>query len=98
MLSLFFNEVNPTRPGDAGRDVLDVEDFNTCQPDIWDTVDFDMIPFPTDPMRSICSVCSYLAVAMIMWYDPALSEKHARAWECLNAVCKATFHHDLLQS
>ena len=75
--------------------MLDVGDFTTWQPGTWDLVDVDMIQFLTDPMLSICSVRSYLAVAMILWYDPALSEKHERAWDGLNAVWKATFHHDL---
>jgi hypothetical protein len=81
--------------GDAGRDVLDVEDFTTWQPDTWHAVDFDKIPFPTDPLRSICSVRSYLAVAMILWHDPDLRAKHASAWDGLTAAWKATFHHDL---
>lgn len=63
-----------------GRDVLDMGDFTTWQPDTWDAVDFNKIPFPTDPMHSICSVRSYFAVAMILWHDPALRAKHSSAW------------------
>ncbi len=67
--------------------------FTTWQPDTWDTVDYDKIQFPTDPMRSICSVRSYFAVAMILWHDPALREKHARTWDGLTAAWNATLHH-----
>ena len=81
--------------GDAGRNVLDVEEFTTWQPDTWHAVDFDKIPFPTDPLRSICSVRSYMAVAMILWHDPDLRAKHSCAWDGLTAAWRATFHHDL---
>ena len=49
--------------------VLDVADFTSWQPDTWQYVDYDKIQFPTDPMLSICSVRSYFAVAMILFYD-----------------------------
>jgi hypothetical protein len=85
----------PAAAEDADRNVLDMGDFTTWQPDTWDYVDYDKIQFPTDPLRSICSVRSYFAVAMILWHNPALREKHARTWDGLTAAWKATFHHDL---
>ena len=78
--------------------VPDVGDFTTWQPGTWGGVDFDKIPFPTDPMLSICSVRSYFAVAMILWHDTALRAKHSHAWDSLTAAWKATFHHDLTAS
>jgi hypothetical protein len=75
--------------------VLDVEEFTTWQPDTWQFVDFDKIQFPTDPMRSICSVRSYFAVAMILFYERDTREKHTRTWDALSAAWKATFHQDL---
>ena len=58
-------------------------------------MDYDKIQFPTDPMLSICSVRSYFAVAMILFYEPALREKHTRTWDGLTAAWKATFLQDL---
>ena len=75
--------------------VPDLDDFTTWQPGTWGALDLDKIPIPTDPMRSICSVRSYLAVAMLLWYDPALRAKHTRAWDSLTAAWKATFHTEL---
>ena len=46
-------------------------------------------------MHSICSVWSYFAVAMILWHDPALRAKHARACDGMTTAWKATYHHDL---
>ena len=34
---------------EAGDDVLDMGDFTSWQPDTWDAVDFNKIPFPTGP-------------------------------------------------
>ncbi len=45
-------------------------------------------------MLSICSVRSYFAVAMILFYEPALREKHTRTRDGLSAA-KVTFHQDL---
>ncbi len=56
---------------------------------------FDKSPVPADPYTSICSVRSYLAQAMIMWYDTSVREKNAQAWDRLNASWKATFHFEL---
>jgi hypothetical protein len=75
--------------------ILDVGDFMSWQPDTWQYVDFDKIQFPTDPMLSICSVRSYFAVAMILFYDKELREKYSRTWDALSAAWKATFHQDL---
>lgn len=75
--------------------VLDVADFTSWQPDTWQYVDYDKIQFPTDPMLSICSVRSYFAVAMILFYEADLREKHTRTWDGLSAAWKATFHQDL---
>jgi hypothetical protein len=75
--------------------ILDVGDFMSWQPDTWQYVDFDKIQFPTDPMLSICSVRSYFAVAMILWYDKELRDKYSRTWDALSAAWQATFHQDL---
>ena len=37
----------------------------------------------------------YLAVAMIMWYQADLSDKHKRVWDELNYAWLATFSCDL---
>jgi hypothetical protein len=78
-----------------GGIVLDLDQFTTWQPDTWQFLDFDKIQFPTDPMRSICSVRSYFAVAMIFFYEHETREKHTRTWDALSAAWKATFHQDL---
>ena len=78
-----------------GGIVLDLDQFTTWQPDTWQFLEFDKIQFPTDPMRSICSVRSYLAVAMIFFYEHETREKHTRTWDALSAAWKATFHQDL---
>ena len=83
---------------DSGGDIQampNLDDYTTWAPDTWSEVDYDKIPFPTDPMQSICSVRSYMAVAMILWYDLDLRAKHSRAWESLTAAWKATFHTEL---
>jgi hypothetical protein len=80
---------------DGDSIVLDVGDFTSWEPDTSQYVDYDKIQFPTDPMLSICSVRSYFAVAMILFYERDLREKHTRTWDCLSAAWKATFHQDL---
>ena len=73
----------------------DMHDFTTWNPGTWGDLEFGKSPIPTDPNTSICSVRSYLAQAMIMWYDTAVREKNAQAWERLTAAWKATFHSEL---
>jgi hypothetical protein len=85
----------PVAAEGADRNVLDVGEFTSWQPDTWEYVDYHKIQFPTDPMLSICLVRSYFAVAMILWHVPALREKHTRTWDGLTAAWKATFHQDL---
>ncbi len=65
-----------------------LDDFTTWDPSTWRDVDYDKIPFPTDPMLSICSILSYMVVAMILWYDLDLRAKHSRAWDSLTAAWK----------
>ena len=65
--------------------VLDVNDFTTWDPETFALVPFDKILFPTDPYTSICSVRSYLAVAMIMWYDTDIRAAHSKS------TCKCIF-------
>jgi hypothetical protein len=76
---------------DGDRIVLDVGDFTSWEPDTWEYADYDKIQFPTDPMLSICSVRPYFAVAMILWHQPALREKHTRTWDGLTAAWKPPF-------
>ena len=73
----------------------DKNDFTSWSPDTWHRVAYDEIPFPTDPMITIASERTYMAVAMILWYDGDLRAQHARAWDGLNAAWKATFHTEL---
>jgi hypothetical protein len=75
--------------------VLDVGDFTSWEPHTWQYMDDDKIQFPTDPMLSICYARSYFAVTMILFYEPALREKHTHTWDGLTAAWKATFHQDL---
>jgi hypothetical protein len=58
-------------------------------------VPFDKILFPTDPYTSICSVRSYLAVAMIMWYDTDIRAAHSSVWDALQFAWQASFHSAL---
>ena len=75
--------------------VLDVNDFTTWIPETFALVPFDKIPFPTDPNTSICSVRSYLAVAMILWYDTEIRAAHSKVWDALQYSWHATFHTEL---
>ena len=46
---------------DSGRDIEvmpNLDDYTTWEPNTWSEVDYDKIPFPTDPMQGICSVLS----------------------------------------
>ena len=70
-------------PTDADATVLDVNDFTTWLPETFALVPLDKIPFPTDPNTSICSVRSYLAVAMILWYDTEIRAAHSKVWDTL---------------
>ncbi len=80
----------------AGIEAMpDMDDFTTWNPGTWGDLEFGKSPIPADPNTSICSVRSYLAQAMIMWYDTAVREKNAQAWERLTAAWKATFHSEL---
>ncbi len=46
----------------------------------------------------MCSVQSYLVVAMIRWYDPQLRAANARVWDELQFAWHATFHSDLAET
>ncbi len=46
-------------------------------------MNFDEIMFPTDTAINICTVQSYMAVAMILWYDTELLTKYYCVWETL---------------
>ena len=72
-----------------------MNDFTSWTPDTWHRVAYDEIPFPTDPIFTIASERTYMAVAMLLWYDGDLRALHARAWDGLNAAWKATFHSEL---
>ncbi len=55
----------------------------------------DEVKIPTDQNMSICSVRTYLAIAMILWYQHDLRLKHMRLLGELNYAWSATFHCDL---
>jgi hypothetical protein len=74
------------------EEMPDLNDFTTWHPGAWGDLEFDKSPIPADPNTSICSVSSYLAQAMIMWYHTAVRERNAQAWDRLNSAWKATFH------
>ena len=75
--------------------MLDVNDFTTCTPDTWTLLDWDTIAFPSDPAINVASVRYYMAVAMILWYQADLREKHKRVWDELNYAWMATFSCDV---
>ena len=79
----------------AHADILDVNDFTTWTPDTWALLDWDTIAFPSDPAINVASVRYYVAVAMILWYQADLREKHKRVWDELNFAWLATFSCDL---
>ena len=85
--------------GDAAAalnpDVVDIKDFTTWAPHTWSQLPFDEITFPNDPNISICSVRSYMALAMILWYDSDLRGAQRRLWDELNLAWSSTFHSDL---
>ena len=56
--------------------ILDVNDFTTWTPDTWALLDWDTVAFPSDPAINVASVRYYMAVAMILWYQADLREKH----------------------
>jgi hypothetical protein len=64
--------------------VLDVKDFTTWTPGTWELLPWEEIHLPKDPNVSICSVRSYMAIAMIMsvWYqsDLLLNCVSGRSW------------------
>ncbi len=85
-------------PAATAPGVLDMHDFTTWGPDTWGLLLLDELKFPTDPNMSICSVRSYLAIAMILWYQDDLRLKHMQLWPSwgeLKYAWSATFHCDL---
>ncbi len=85
-------------PAAAAPGVLDLHDFTTWGPDTWGLLPLDELKFATDPNMSICPVGSYLAIAMVLWYQDDLRLKHMRLWGELNYAWSATFqcfHCDL---
>jgi hypothetical protein len=79
----------------AAGAVLDVNDFTSWTSDTWALLDWDSVSFPSDPSVNIASKRYYLAVAMILWYQADLREKHKRVWDELNYAWLATFSCDL---
>ncbi len=63
---------DPPAAAAAAPCVLDVKDFTTWTPSTWELLPWDEIHFPKDQNVSICSVRSYLAIAMIVWYQPGI--------------------------
>jgi hypothetical protein len=80
-------------PAAPGAPVLDVDDFTTWAPETWAFLDFDKISF--DPSANIQTVRSYLAIAMIFWYEPRMRTEQPRVWGELNAAWTNTFSSDL---
>ncbi len=75
-------------PSEAEAIVLDVKDFtDTWTQETFALVPFDQIEFPTDPNMSICSVLSYLAVAMILWYDKEIRVAHSHHLSLGSQLC-----------
>ncbi len=72
-----------------------MKDFTTRTPGTWKLLPWDEIHLPKDPNVSICSVRSYMAIAMIMWYQPDLRLTQLRLWEELKYAWNATFHCNL---
>ena len=72
-----------------------MKDFTIWAPDTWALVPLDEVKVPTDLNMKICSVRTYLARAMILWYQHDLRLKHMRLWGELNYAWSATFHCDL---
>jgi hypothetical protein len=89
----------PTGGGGAAEDAVpDPHDFTTWAPANWDRLDFSQIQFPTDPFVSICSVRSYLAVALLLVHTPSLRTAHSRVWDNLNTAWHNTFQSDLTET
>jgi hypothetical protein len=82
-------------PAATAPGVLDVEDFTTWTPGTWELLQWDENHLPKDPNVSICSARSYMAIAMIMWYQPDLRLTQLRLWEELKYAWNTTFHCDL---
>jgi hypothetical protein len=79
----------------VARLTIDVNDFTAWTPETWDLLDWSSIAFPQDPAINICTVSSYIAVDMILWYQPAFRAKQKRIWDELNFAWAATFAIDL---
>ena len=79
----------------AAAAVIDIDDFTTWTSDTWALLDWDSVSFPSDPSVNIASKRYYLAVAMILWYQAELREKHKRVWDELNYAWLATFSCEL---
>jgi hypothetical protein len=73
--------------------IVDVNKFITWTPETWALLDWDSITFPSDPAVNIRSVRYYLALAMIMWYQADLRDKHKRVWDELNNACHCMAGH-----
>ena len=75
--------------------MLDVDNFTTWSLATWHLLPFDKINFPSDPNVSICSIRSYMALAMILYHDEGLRSSQQRIWDELNFAWRATFHSEL---
>jgi hypothetical protein len=58
-------------------------------------VNFDEITFPADSAINIRTVRSYMATAMILWYNTDLRAKYNRVWEALKYAWLASFDKEL---
>jgi hypothetical protein len=76
-------------------DTVGVNDFTTWSPDTWHLLPFDKISFPSDPNVSICTFQSYMALAMILYYETGLRNSQQRLWDELSFAWRATFHSEL---
>jgi hypothetical protein len=81
-------------------DTVDVSDFTTWSPDTWPLLSllrFDEIHFPKDPIVSICTVRSYImmALGMILVHGTGIGNSQQRLWDEMNFAWRATFHSQL---
>jgi hypothetical protein len=80
---------------DAALYPPDIHTFTSWTPRSWSRVNFDEITFPADSAINIRNVQSYMAVAMILWYDTALRAKYDSVWEALKYAWLASFDNKL---
>ena len=95
LIAPFFRNQKLSGPADDDDAPLylppDIDTFTTWTPSSWSRVNFDEIKFPADSAINIRTVRSYMAVAMILWYDTALLAKYDGVWEALKYAIDLLF-------